>query len=1212
MIGFSKSERTGKRSSPCAALSWLTPLLIISISTSTPCAADDKRTPGGDDPAERNAQETTILLRPDDATMKGDWMVRGTEHVALGRVAEVSTLRWQPDLPRASFYRVSLSYTPSESNASNAAVTIRHAFSLDTLVIDQRSTPKRPEPGFELGVFYFNSGERSSIELSNAGADGDVTVGTLRLDAVAADAVVPPRDPNEPRFHLPSGFKIEPAALPPLTQYPMLAHLTNDGRLFLAESDGTNAHGPEAIDAPRNFVRLLHDDDGDGRYDRGSVFAAKLSLPMGVLWHQEALYVAAAPDLWRFTDEDRDGHAERREAIVSGFNLRNTASLHGPFLGPCGRLYLTHGRHGHELDFGDGRRVKGLASGIYRLQPDGSELERVGGGGFDNPVEVAFSRTGQMFLTMTYITNPRNGERDAMLHLVEGGVYPKLHSSTAEFLWTGRLLPPMTIWGRVAPAGVVRYRGEQFGAEYRGRLFTAHFNPHKVTWHDVRRHGSTYLIDNHDFLSSADPDFHPTDVLEDADGSLLIVDTGGWYIHACPLSRVAKPEVKGGVWRVRRRDATTGRDPRGKEIAWQALAPSRLVALLGDPRPVVRDRARDALTQHGAAALTTALRDGSDPEIRRRALWALARIESDAARDALALGIADPEVEVRLAALRAVATLRCSSATDAVTGALGDADPGVRRQAAEALGRISLPRSESLAIIPQLLDLLHGETDAFVEHTVIHTLIQMVVGHVELREHLSPYLRDEHAGVRRAALVALDQSGAQLAVEDVFACLDTDNSALRAATLEVVGRHPEWSMELARHLKGWLGVSDATTKKPQSLAPGVESAALRGALRAFANEDEVRDVIGSALMEEGTSEEALGTLLETLASAHVPSLPDSWRTGISRALTHSSIAVRLQAIDLIRMQRLDGFDAALIQLSRRNRERLDVRFSALRACASRLAVLDDELFDLLVSHVGVEADPFVKLKAAAALGQMGVLSKPQLLRLADAVTEGDALVASQLLHAFGSSSDAAVGSALLLALRTAPAATALRPSEIRRAFARFPEDVQRAASTLAQRSTTAAALDEARLVALRPLLDGGDAARGRELFYGRAACSACHRVGQEGGTLGPDLTEIGRVRAGRDLLEAVVFPSASFAQGYETYAIVTTDGEVISGVVSAEDAESMTLRGADLSRVRIERHEVAAMERQSASLMPQGLDQLLKRDEMRHLLAYLKSLRGSF
>ena len=78
-----------------------------------------------------------------------------------------------------------------------------------------------------------------------------------------------------------------------------------------------------------------------------------------------------------------------------------------------------------------------------------------------------------------------------------------------------------------------------------------------------------------------------------------------------------------------------------------------------------------------------------------------------------------------------------------------------------------------------------------------------------------------------------------------------------------------------------------------------------------------------------------------------------------------------------------------------------------------------------------------------------------------------------------------------------------------------------------------------RLRKLEPLLTaGGDVGHGRRIFYGeKVACSSCHTIGAEGGHVGPDLTGIGATRSGRDLLEAIVFPNASFVPGHEVYTV---------------------------------------------------------------------------
>ena len=117
------------------------------------------------------------------------------------------------------------------------------------------------------------------------------------------------------------------------------------------------------------------------------------------------------------------------------------------------------------------------------------------------------------------------------------------------------------------------------------------FNLQKVTRHVLEPSGATFTTHDSDFLVSNNHDFHPTDVLDDADGSLLVVDTGGWYKLCCPTSQLWKPDVLGAIYRVRRVGATPPDDPRGRKLDWAAMTPDALARLLADPRPAVRQRA---------------------------------------------------------------------------------------------------------------------------------------------------------------------------------------------------------------------------------------------------------------------------------------------------------------------------------------------------------------------------------------------------------------------------------------------------------------------------------------------------------------------------------------------------------------------------------------------------------------------------------------------
>jgi len=167
------------------------------------------------------------------------------------------------------------------------------------------------------------------------------------------------------------------------------------------------------------------------------------------------------------------------------------------------------------------------------------------------------------------------------------------------------------------------------------------------------------------------------------------------------------------------------------------------------------------------------------------------------------------------------------------------------------------------------------------------------------------------------------------------------------------------------------------------------------------------------------------------------------------------------------------------------------------------------------------------------------------------------------------------------------------------------ESVRRAASALRERAGS----EVERLRDLEPLLEGGDAARGRAVFFGKkVACSTCHRIGSEGGLVGPDLTRIGAARSGRDLLESVVFPSSTLAQGHDAHAAVTAEGAVV-GIIARQTPEVVVLRTAGGGEVQLRRSDLIALERQSASLMPEGLERVMSPQEMRDLMAYLQGLR---
>jgi hypothetical protein len=166
--------------------------------------------------------------------------------------------------------------------------------------------------------------------------------------------------------------------------------------------------------------------------------------------------------------------------------------------------------------------------------------------------------------------------------------------------------------------------------------------------HKLERTGGTFTCRNEDFLVSTDRDFHPTDVLQDADGSLLVIDTGGWFRIGCPTSQVSKPDVLGGLSRAKTDAPRVGRGTKSRRIRSQAAAG----ATTG--RWTVRGTRSGGTgcpTGHGRGTWRNCSGNAT-AETKCAAVWALTSIEGDTAREAVRAALKDSLPGVRQAAAR--------------------------------------------------------------------------------------------------------------------------------------------------------------------------------------------------------------------------------------------------------------------------------------------------------------------------------------------------------------------------------------------------------------------------------------------------------------------------------------------------------------------------------------------------------------------------------
>jgi putative heme-binding domain-containing protein len=138
----------------------------------------------------------------------------------------------------------------------------------------------------------------------------------------------------------------------------------------------------------------------------------------------------------------------------------------------------------------------------------------------------------------------------------------------------------------------------------------------------------------------------------------------------------------------------------------------------------------------------------------------------------------------------------------------------------------------------------------------------------------------------------------------------------------------------------------------------------------------------------------------------------------------------------------------------------------------------------------------------------------------------------------------------------------------------------------------------------------GDAAAGKAVYESKGKCAICHTIGREGGSLGPELTDIGRRRGVQYLEEALVKPEADVPISYRAIRVITKSGQTIVGIRLNEDDLSVQVRDTSDNLRSILKDNIKEIRRDQPSLMP-AYGSVLSNKELADLVAYLSSLRGT-
>ncbi len=1004
---------------------------------------------------------------------------------------------------------------------------------------------------------------------------------------------------------VPEGFEKTLFATWHSANYPVYVAASPGGDLYVS-SDGNGSLGRQPN---RGRVMRLRDTDKDGRADEVTEFIRDIDSPRGLIWDHDRLYLLHPPHISVFFDRDGDGVAEESKRLISdiAFGFEDRPADHttnGLEMGIDGWIYIAGGDFGFMKATGtDGRTLQHRGGGVIRFRPDGSGLELFSTG-TRNILATPMSPTLDMFARDN--TNDGGGW-DVRFHhftpLSDHG-YPRLYKNFEK-----EHIHPLADYGGGSGCGGVYIHEPGFPDEWNKAPFTCDWGRAGLFRHTVEPEGAT-------FKETAEPQrfikvSRPTDA--DVDG-MSAVYQAAWKGPA--TFNWAGPD-QGYIVRVTPKDYTPEPLP-----DFEKMSDEELVKALDSPSHIRTLAAQRALMRRGedqACANLLVEKFVRDSIGRKQdaptptggaiaALFALGEVAPNSFQGVDGLIVFESAGAHFARFIGDFPNKKTTGFTKALKSGLKSSNPRFKLESIAAIARAGL--NELAGEVSETL----SDPDPVIRHTAYRALAKM-----SAHEAAFSKVDSDDTETRKAAAWALMRMHKKEVVDGLLARLKSgDTPEKRRPLLSTLARLYHKEAE-------WKGDSWGT--RPDTRGPYYQLATWEESDRILKNL--------KAILKDASAEEA-AFIITKLNKNRIPAndaleriidlaLKDDKLIPVAIKQIASGGSVPAKAILLVVKGASDPetpadslADAVKILVNSDDKSSLPAVLKALvqldktKGAGKQQAAAKDHFFKAakLENH-HLMLEKMAAEKPDTPEGKYAAMAVVTLASRKGGSPESREMSLKAISKGW---SDSKQKIAFINAARDLR--NPVINDQIRIALSDPDEAVAKAAKDAAGRlKIQAPGADKTpKIATLKPAealkqitAHKGDVALGQAIFA-RATCNACHTVSQNEKQKGPYLGNIAETYRRNELVEAILDPNKTIAQGFATNVFSLNDGKSFVGFVTDEAGESVSIRDISSAEHTFKKSEIKDRSTLPTSLMPPGLLSGFTVHEAASLLDYLESL----